>query len=349
MTAPTNRGEMGQYRNAVEVFLKKQITEPLPEPIVDIGGRAYRKWMQGIISQDFATWDMQAGDDVTRIVDATRMNEIESASVGTIICVSALEHVDRVWNAALQMARVTRPGGKIIISAPFEFEFHEQPRDYWRFTPDALRILFGVNYAETLCRFEDKRQSVFIGTRNPVKRDIEEVMRVANKITGLISDDEIRFLYNTAKLANPIGEFVELGTYQGRSCSVLCHVAAQYGKIPYTIDNYKYKLLAKPNITLHNLGAFGLSARILEQDTRKAVDTIKQVSVLYVDSDHFAKQFNAEMDTWLPLLVDGGIIICHDYGAEWKEMKPAIDARLAIGFGRVGLVERMIAFRKLKQ
>ncbi|MFY1638217.1 class I SAM-dependent methyltransferase [Solwaraspora sp. WMMB335] len=53
-----------------------------------------------------------------------------------------LEHVEGSPFVAVQESiRVTRPGGYIIHTTCFFNEIHGSPQDFWRFTPDALRLL----------------------------------------------------------------------------------------------------------------------------------------------------------------------------------------------------------------
>ena len=39
------------------------------------------------------------------------------------------------------MARVLKDDGRLILSAPFQFRLHEQPHDYFRYSPHGLRTL----------------------------------------------------------------------------------------------------------------------------------------------------------------------------------------------------------------
>jgi len=338
---------MGQYRDAVAATVKKWLTSKLPEPVVDLGGRGYREWMAGLISQPFETWDYIAARDVTRVVDAMHMRDIKSASVGSVVCVSALEHFEKPWAAAAQIARVVRPGGLLFVSAPFVFPFHEEPHDYWRYTPDALRVLFGPAFTETFCGWEGKHQSVFYGRRKPAA-DIKAALKVAEKITGLTTTEEAEFIFRCATQSVAGGEFVELGTYLGRSCSVLCHVAAGRGLIPTTIDNYLYRLENNAHETWRNLVAYGLNANVIHGYTTDIPDGVKAVSVLFVDSTHTAEHFAKEMAAWLPLVKKGGVVICHDYSSpEWPEMRPAIDSQFARGWKALGTSGRAIGFKRL--
>ncbi|WP_437659301.1 class I SAM-dependent methyltransferase [Sorangium sp. So ce1182] len=65
------------------------------------------------------------------------------ASFDTVLSVQVLEHTPRPDALVAEMARVLRPGGLLILSAPFSFRLHEEPHDYFRFSPHGLRALCG--------------------------------------------------------------------------------------------------------------------------------------------------------------------------------------------------------------
>lgn len=58
-----------------------------------------------------------------------------------VICEQVLEHVKDPWRAVQTLHDLCRPGGWVIVSTPFLIRLHKSPEDYWRFTPDALRLL----------------------------------------------------------------------------------------------------------------------------------------------------------------------------------------------------------------
>lgn len=58
-----------------------------------------------------------------------------------VICEQVLEHVENPGRAVDTLRSITRPGGHVVISTPFLLRVHPSPGDYWRFTPDGLRIL----------------------------------------------------------------------------------------------------------------------------------------------------------------------------------------------------------------
>ena len=66
--------------------------------------------------------------------------KFENESFEAIVCWSILEHIPYPERAISELHRVLRPGGKIWVQLPFLFPYHEAPKDYWRVTPDGLRV-----------------------------------------------------------------------------------------------------------------------------------------------------------------------------------------------------------------
>lgn len=56
-------------------------------------------------------------------------------SVDIILLTEVLEHVSETRPAFLELARVLRPGGLVILTTPFLYPLHEEPHDFVRFTP----------------------------------------------------------------------------------------------------------------------------------------------------------------------------------------------------------------------
>lgn len=65
------------------------------------------------------------------------------ASFDTVILTQVLEHVPEPAQALAEVARVLRPGGKLIVSVPHLAYLHAEPHDYYRFTVFGLRHLLG--------------------------------------------------------------------------------------------------------------------------------------------------------------------------------------------------------------
>jgi SAM-dependent methyltransferase len=74
-----------------------------------------------------------------QIVDLTEALPFESASVDTVLLTDVLEHIPEPMNLICEIARILRPGGKLILGVPFLYWLHEVPHDYYRYTEFALR------------------------------------------------------------------------------------------------------------------------------------------------------------------------------------------------------------------
>ena len=62
-------------------------------------------------------------------------------SFETVLATEVLEHVLAPADVLREMARVLKPGGRLLLTVPFVVPLHEMPSDYYRFTPFSLRRL----------------------------------------------------------------------------------------------------------------------------------------------------------------------------------------------------------------
>jgi len=76
---------------------------------------------------------------------------LAGSSVDTVLCTAVLEHLERPQDALVEIYRIMKPGGHIILTAPLFWHLHEEPRDFYRFTYYGLEYLFnnaGFNIVE---------------------------------------------------------------------------------------------------------------------------------------------------------------------------------------------------------
>jgi SAM-dependent methyltransferase len=69
------------------------------------------------------------------------IEEMTEAKWGTVICLSVLEHVENPFAVFDGLYRCLLPEGLLILSTVFSFRYHPAPVDYWRFSPECLRML----------------------------------------------------------------------------------------------------------------------------------------------------------------------------------------------------------------
>ena len=75
------------------------------------------------------------------LVSDSSVLSLADQSVDTVLSNQVLEHLKEPADAVKEMARVLRPGGVAIITAPHIWGVHEEPNDFYRFTSFGLRHL----------------------------------------------------------------------------------------------------------------------------------------------------------------------------------------------------------------
>jgi len=83
---------------------------------------------------------MREGTGVDKVLDLHDI-DVPSESVGTVLCLETLEHVEYPRKALEEIHRILRPDGIAVISSVMCFPIHDYPYDYWRFTPEAFQSL----------------------------------------------------------------------------------------------------------------------------------------------------------------------------------------------------------------
>ena len=66
----------------------------------------------------------------------------KDSSFDLIIASQVLEHTFKPWEVAIELQRVVKVEGSLLIETPFNFPYHSPPYDFYRFTFTGLRSLF---------------------------------------------------------------------------------------------------------------------------------------------------------------------------------------------------------------
>ncbi|MCK5466093.1 class I SAM-dependent methyltransferase [Candidatus Parcubacteria bacterium] len=131
--------------NIVKIFSEEF---PIQEPIVELGSfqvsgqeeiANLRPFFEG---KEFIGCDMRKGTGVDRIEDIEKLS-FQDSTIGTILLMDTLEHVQNCHSALNEVYRVLKKDGIVIMSSVMDFPIHDHPFDYWRFTPEAFKLLLG--------------------------------------------------------------------------------------------------------------------------------------------------------------------------------------------------------------
>jgi SAM-dependent methyltransferase len=118
----------------------------LPDPIVEIGAlqiegqEKYADLRPLFPGRAFIGCDMRLGPGVDRVENLHALT-FGDASVGTLIMLDTLEHVQYPFDAMREVHRVLQPGGVVVMTSVMLCPIHGYPSDYWRFTPEAFKTL----------------------------------------------------------------------------------------------------------------------------------------------------------------------------------------------------------------
>jgi len=102
------------------------------------GGSEPYRWLGG----EMINVDISVSPEVDLVCDLNSTLPFRDDTFDTVLAISVLEHLPSPWHTLCELNRVLRPGGIIIVTVPLLWPVHDAPRDYWRFTPDSLQMLF---------------------------------------------------------------------------------------------------------------------------------------------------------------------------------------------------------------
>lgn len=115
----------------------REVSAGTPTPLLDVGSaRSARPWLP-----ERLTLDVSPGRGVDLVADLEALDGIPDGAFGTVLCTEVLEHVLHPERALAELHRVTRPGGRLLLSVPWIYPFHPCPLDLRRFTLQGLARL----------------------------------------------------------------------------------------------------------------------------------------------------------------------------------------------------------------
>lgn len=129
-------------RHYIDAFLARYAAE-CRGAFLEFGDARYRgRFPQQTIAR-YDVFDIAPGPGVTIVGDIQRCPQIPDDTYDVIVCTQVLEHVPNPFLAAAELCRVLRPGGLLLLTVPAAYPYHSSPNDYWRYSRDSLRLLFG--------------------------------------------------------------------------------------------------------------------------------------------------------------------------------------------------------------
>lgn len=110
---------------------------------VGCGVKPYEKYFAPFVTKylgtEYSDTSGYRGNTADFCGDAMLM-PLANKSVDTILCTEVLEHVPNPELVISEFARILRPGGTLIVTAPFFFPVHDT-WDFFRYTPDGIATI----------------------------------------------------------------------------------------------------------------------------------------------------------------------------------------------------------------
>jgi SAM-dependent methyltransferase len=132
-------------RDPVHNYVKEMISRyKFEEPILDCGAGWEPNLYQPLfpnkkyIKQDFQDYDPPCIDV---ICDICHMTPMKDNSIGLVLLLESLEHIEHPQRALDEIYRVLKPNGLLIMTTVLSMGIHRCPKDYWRFCPDGIELL----------------------------------------------------------------------------------------------------------------------------------------------------------------------------------------------------------------
>jgi|SRR3989344_853333 len=137
-------GNLNQFNFVVE---NKNLVKG---PILEIGGKDFGNtpnFRKVFPEHSYISIDQEDGSNVDVVADFTEdlaviLDKLPIKKFKTIINLSVLEHCRDPFKMCANITDLLDDDGVVFISAPFVWRIHAYPDDYWRFTPNGIRILF---------------------------------------------------------------------------------------------------------------------------------------------------------------------------------------------------------------
>jgi predicted O-methyltransferase YrrM len=154
-------------------------------------------------------------------------------------------------------------------------------------------------------------------------------------VEGWMSEVELRWLAETAATVPEGGVIVEIGSYLGRSA---CALAANTRATVYCVDmwNHAWDGWQPPGPHSPNYSTFCFNTAEFDNITpihqpsvlaaREMFESGSRADMIFIDAAHDEMNVRRDIESWRPLLKEGGVLAGHDYGfTGWPDVMRVVD------------------------
>lgn len=118
-------------------------------------------------------------------------------SFDSIISSEVFEHVFNIEDIVLELNRVLRPGGIMLLTIPFAYPRHCEPHDYRRWTLEGVKVLLGnsgfelvegrisSSYWECIAQFQNVYWAEEVKVRTRLGKMVRNGILIINNVSGI--------------------------------------------------------------------------------------------------------------------------------------------------------------------
>ena len=151
---PADEPMLRANRRAIRDFLSGIAAMDLPEPVLEVGpmvrAGVLERYPEYFVDsraifggRRYLSMDLDPAMQPDVIGDIAELDKVVgSGKIGTVVALSVLEHVPRLWAVPSSLHAALRPGGLVCVQTPWNLRFHGPRPDCWRLSDDGYRALF---------------------------------------------------------------------------------------------------------------------------------------------------------------------------------------------------------------
>jgi len=123
-------------------FAKDQLSRiPERSSVLDVGVGSGPYWHLRP-DLNWSGLDVCEGEKVDFVITKEESWPMADKQFDVVLCTQVIEHVEVPEFLVSEIKRVLKPGGQVILNAPFLYPFHGMPEDQARYTTSQLQYLF---------------------------------------------------------------------------------------------------------------------------------------------------------------------------------------------------------------
>lgn len=126
------------------VLINKAIAKFAPHirgKVLDVGAGMFDRYSKLFACDSYTRMDIYAREGIDLVGTAENI-PVPDNSYDAIVCTQVLGDVKDPRTAVREFFRILKPSGVVVVSEALFNALHDQPHDYWRFTPHTFTMLF---------------------------------------------------------------------------------------------------------------------------------------------------------------------------------------------------------------